>query len=298
MSSSHTSPPKPGGCRSRHSRPKLRSVVNRELPRERVANEVCVTAGGQVMTLRQEPEVGPNRPRGQRREVRAFSYGSRRRLLSRMASVDQHEAGLPLFLTLTYPREWSPDSRRWKRDQDAFQKRLVRRYPKAFGVWRLEFQERGAPHFHLLVWGIPRMDFDWLDAAWFETVESGDLRHLEAGCNCQKVLSWNGVMNYTAKYIAKEADEAEEHHEAVGRWWGVFGRDRFPFQTLQMTISGAGWYRLRRWVRRLAAGSGAQYRRLKKALQRRGLSAAAVGSSVFLPPTSALKLMHYACAPP
>jgi hypothetical protein len=56
------------------------------------------------------------------------------------------------FVTLTYPKIYANDWHIWKRDMEAFRKRIGRKYPHLIGYcWRMEFQERGAPHFHLIM---------------------------------------------------------------------------------------------------------------------------------------------------
>jgi hypothetical protein len=64
---------------------------------------------------------------------------------------------------LTYPDGFPGDPRRWKADLKAWFKRLHRRFPDAAGFWKLELEPRKrgihageiAPHFHLLLWGLP-----------------------------------------------------------------------------------------------------------------------------------------------
>ncbi len=140
-------------------------------------------------------------PFGLRKKITEFSKPSRRRLRLKMAIL--RRACLPWMVTLTYPREWDQDDRQWKRDLDVFLKRLKRQFPTVALIWKLEFQERGAPHFHLFLWGLPLDQlwserirnnpanlhnprfFDsfraWLSCTWFEVVGSGDEKHFRAG---------------------------------------------------------------------------------------------------------------------
>lgn len=94
-------------------------------------------------------------PRG---EVRRFSEASRRRMQRMLAMTS---ATPRYLLTLTYPDAW-PSARQAKAHLKTFCQRLER-VAEAAGrrlavVWRLEFQQRGAPHFHLLIFapdGLP-----------------------------------------------------------------------------------------------------------------------------------------------
>ena len=71
-------------------------------------------------------------------------------------------------------------------------KRLYERwrnhYGKPRGMWKLEFQERGAPHFHCFV-GLPECEEElraWLLRQWYEVVGSGDERHLFYGVDISR----------------------------------------------------------------------------------------------------------------
>lgn len=180
---------------------------------------------------------------GLRGSIQGFSRASRRRLLDTVNQVDRRCIGSMLFVTLTYPGQWPGSWRVWKGHLRAMVMRLDRRYPGIQLVWRLEFQERGAPHFHLLVFNVERIDIDWLSRAWFEVVGSGDLRHLAAGTQVQRVQSWRGVLYYVGKYMAKTAAVSF----ATGRVWGVIGG--LPVVLVVIPVSLCQFYRLRRVLR-------------------------------------------------
>ena len=104
-----------------------------------------------------------------------FSPRSRKRLLQLVASLDQ-DTRPPLFLGLTYPgQSWPSSPVVWHGDLESFYKRLCRKYPMCniAVLWRLEPQHRGAPHFHLLVFGVPYIPYQWVGAAWAD-ITSGD----------------------------------------------------------------------------------------------------------------------------
>jgi hypothetical protein len=92
-------------------------------------------------------------------------------------------------------------------------------------VWKLEPQRRGAPHFHLLLFGLEEgLSKDWLSRSWYEVVGSGDERHLRAGTRVEGIRSWRGVMSYAAKYLGKLESLPKDWLGGVGRWWGVHNR--------------------------------------------------------------------------
>lgn len=173
---------------------------------------------------------------------------------------------LPIFVTLTFPADY-PTIERAKRDLDAFLKRLARKFPEVAGVWKLEPQRRGAPHFHLLVWGA---DFEALQEfvplAWFQVVKSDDPNHLawhrgELGnSHCvQQIKTLGGVSWYINKYMSKEVGSQFDW----GRWWGVFHRDNLPLgEVVNMEVTEEKAIEFIRYMRRFAHIRSRDYRTL------------------------------------
>lgn len=167
---------------------------------------------------------------GIRGKVAGFSFASRRRLMRVIAKIPRKI--LPLFITLTYPGEFSKNDRIWKRNIDVFGKRWMREFPNSFIVWKLELQERGAPDIHLLVWGVKlsRKLMDWVSLSWYQVVGSGDPRHLAAGTRCEKIDSQRGAFAYVSKYTTKM--ERPEYQE-MGRAWGIIGRENYESKVIR-----------------------------------------------------------------
>lgn len=129
---------------------------------------------------------------------------------------------VPLFVTLTYPDNY-PDSRESKRHLQNFLKRLKRRWPDFGYLWKLELQQRGAPHYHIFMWGVPTENaYLTMAEAWYEIVGSKDPWHAVKGINIQEIECYHGAKSYASKYIAK-IDETEVP-EGLGRIWGYGGK--------------------------------------------------------------------------
>jgi hypothetical protein len=174
---------------------------------------------------------------------------------------------LPAFVTLTFP-EFYPTVQRAKRDLDTFVKRLVRQFPDASGVWKLEPQKRGAPHFHLLVWGASfRELLAFVPDAWYQVVGSDDPNHLAwhkgllGNSPCvQQVDSQRGVFWYASKYMSKEVGIM---FSDWGRWWGVFHRDNLPLgEVVNMEVTEEKAIEFIRYMRRFAHIRSRDYRTL------------------------------------
>jgi len=164
-----------------------------------------------------------------RGNITGFSNKSRMRLFKKLGKVDKSQ--LPIFITLTYPATFPTEKEIYKRHLDSFIKRLIYRFPKIAGVWRLEYQKRGAPHYHLMVWGLSegKVLQRYISFIWYKVVGSGDEKHLKAGTQVKRVRSWRGVMSYAAKYMAKPDDISEFN---CGRVWGMFNRSWLPMSTV------------------------------------------------------------------
>lgn len=173
-----------------------------------------------------------------RGRVREFSARSRSRL--RAAALDLGEFYDPdLLLTLTYPGDWrtvAPDGPSCRRHLKAFRKRLER-YLASLGVtdwsalWFREFQRRGAPHFHLLLWGAGLSCLDirqarrWLAVAWAELVAHPDPRefakHRKAGTGLEVCRSKSFA--YAVSYATKpHQKQVPDDFDRPGRWWGLW----------------------------------------------------------------------------
>jgi len=143
-----------------------------------------------------------------RGDITSFSARSRQRLRIKMANV--RKEARPLFCTLTYPNDWVFDPEVWKVHLDNFAKRLLRRYANVGAIWKLERQERGAPHFRPFVFGIedskPALNEfrEWLSQAWFEIVGSNDPKHLLAGAGVERLRTMGGAIRYVSGYASKE----------------------------------------------------------------------------------------------
>jgi hypothetical protein len=196
---------------------------------------------------------------GLRGEVTGFSKASRRRMLKLVTSLDRTRISVNemLFVTLTY-RDYEPDGRQWKADLAAWRKRAERRFGPLAGVWKLEPQERGAPHWHLLLrrdCGVTGGDMrlrERMVSDWLEIVGQGAT---EKGQKVERVRSWRGVMSYAAKYVAKSQTGAwvdQETGEVLkpGRVWGVWRSASLPIAYERLNLPRAVVHQVRRQVRR------------------------------------------------
>lgn len=226
---------------------------------------ISVEVQGSRIALRYKDNLKAKERRhgkSKRGAITAFSRKSRKRLLDLAASFDlaQVLAKRPvIFITLTYGQNW-PDAKTAKKHLDNFKKRIARFAPEASGIWRLEFQKRGAPHFHFILFNMPYLPKDVLAEAWGEIVgrefwdTSGDLIK-EPFTRIEALKTPRRAFYYLSKYVAKLPEEAvleDERSEDdsgfntvpyftaeewIGRFWGILNRDTLPFAELLETVS-------------------------------------------------------------
>lgn len=198
-----------------------------------------------------------------RGEVTGWSRKSRARMISRLATLDyaplMGRIEQPAMVTLTYPGDWenlAPNGEVVKKHLTSFFKRFERAWGETWvGVWKLEFQRRGAPHFHLLMappqgkaaGGTGRrkvlgegMKFRaWLSVVWADICGAkGEelLRHISAGTGVDyeegaKARNPRSAAQYFSKhgmYAAKEYQHSvpelwQKSGKSVGRFWGYRG---------------------------------------------------------------------------
>lgn len=199
------------------------------------------TAGSVVELVSRWQSATKATPHTTRGRVRCFSARSRSRLFRAMAAVNWDLLGDGFFITLTYPGAWSTstgehlDNDESKRHLRAFRSRLERKYGPVVAAWKMEFQRRGAVHFHLAV-VVPTVNHDvpedvaefrrWLSLAWYEVAGSNDGRHLVAGTQVQRLDHHPAA--YFAGYVGGSKGAKEYQHtvpegfENVGRFWGTW----------------------------------------------------------------------------
>jgi len=192
-----------------------------------------------------------------RGKIMGWSRKSRNRMQLRLGSLDWtplFEDGLePAMVTLTMPGNWEELA-----PTPAEFRRMVGRFRSAYadawgspstGVWKLEFQRRGAPHVHILMTppagvaqGMYPFEFrHWLSMAWARAVGAkGEdrLKHEKAGTGVDYVGEAYRNPRLIAKYFGKHGTfNAKEYQnqmpmlwlDAIDRgesgiqFWGVWG---------------------------------------------------------------------------
>jgi hypothetical protein len=213
----------------------------------KLGQQMKVTKKGHLFTL--ESINAGNQPAHlkdvERSEIHEFSAQSRSRLIREVSS---YGALSPVFVTLTYGKDY-PDPQTTKLHLKAFWRRIAKKHPDYWAVWKLEYQKRGAPHYHLLVYcikGKPRIDKDFLKKSWWQATGIPNLR-----TEIKKLRSHRGGIWYATKYLAKtevyqpvptKASEgagegALSDPPGPGRFWGIMSRKNCPDNKTEFMLS-------------------------------------------------------------
>jgi len=181
--------------------------------------------------------------RGKRGQIVGFSPEARYRLAKELSAIDWPVT--PAHITLTYGQNWPKDP---KAHLAAIRKFCMRDSGWC-GVWRLEFQKRGAPHFHLLLFGCTEASEDRFRRWWSRRSRNDSQHAFKATYRDAGRASW-----YLALHSTKDT---QAPRIKVGRWWGWIDRDRvrsFRRRENIGTLSLIQRYRLARIARRLTKG--------------------------------------------
>ena len=180
----------------------------------------------------QKEKEAQERPK--RGVVYGFSRKSQNNLRRGLSTIPDSEIMNAILVTLTYPSEFpAPEEYQiYKRHLDKFSKTLFRR--GFSGYWVLEFQKRGAPHFHLILFRKGQKRGQSLKAIkemvtrrWYECVGSGDYLHFKAGTQVKWPEDADASRGYVSKYVSK-GDQAAEEGTQVGRYWGRINAKEIP----------------------------------------------------------------------
>jgi hypothetical protein len=189
---------------------------------------------GHLLLRRTVTTAFANHNLGNRGEISGFSprSGSRMRRYLRTCAANYR-----VFVTLLYPAEYPHHGSVCKRHLDVLVKRIARmdsgENDEPLSVfWFLEFQQRGAPHFHLFVNRTIKKEV--LAVWWYSIVGSGDEKHLLAGTRIEWIRGGRYATTcYASKYAAKQEQKVvPPSFDLVGRFWGVYGDRRAMSATI------------------------------------------------------------------
>jgi len=206
---------------------------------------------------------------------------SRMRLLCKLNEIASRELpAWPKFITLTYPRELLPDWK-WAKYQLAhFFIWLFRKYGPFPCLWRMEHQEDGAIHYHIMAFRKGFLPWWEIAGAWDAMIGNQVDPWQSASTEVRGMRSWRQTSYYVSKYIAKDSEEAYWDIEN-GRHWGARYWRLMPVHRVLLPLTEGEFYAMRRFVKRYREAKGVRTRSFGTPLEFCHQSEA--GITVFMP---------------
>ncbi len=160
-------------------------------------------------------KTGPAKPPERKaNDIRTFSSNSRRRFIKQMAKINLQMYGKPLFVTLTYHNVYPDNSKDLQKQLNYFLTLLRTAKLRYHYVWRLEFQERGAPHFHLILFPLKESNPDKLYIyknnilkMWRTSLYDWDESMQLFSVDVKMLKGKKHIFQYISKYAAKKDNE-------------------------------------------------------------------------------------------
>jgi hypothetical protein len=160
---------------------------------------------------------------GERGKIKKYTKSSHKNFIEKLSnSIHQME----IIIHLTYPADYPTDGKIIKYHRKRFVQWINRTHDGGY-IWCLEFQKRGAPHFHVLV--DRQIPYQEVAEKWYDIVDSEDEKHLEAGTSVESIRNKEGMKWYMADYLSKwQQKQVPDDYVNVGRFWcasrGIDGR--------------------------------------------------------------------------
>ena len=208
---------------------------------------------------------------GKRGKIKIFSRASRKRLFEELHKLIFETV---TFITLTYPEDFPVTSKIYKAHLKEFRRRIEVKWGKISAFWRLEFQKRGAPHYHIMFFDCPPFDHFEISWVWKCVTHTWDMAHELLGANVRLITDGRQerlIAFYVGKYIAKVDERTENSYdEHTGRWWGRWNiEDEKPMEftlpdwqakravtfALDCRMGGTGWEPVDRTICTVFGGS-------------------------------------------
>jgi len=194
---------------------------------------------------------------GNKKRLAGWSRSSRNYLNRCLRSIVRGDTH-PYMLTLT-SQGYSEDTQVYHDQVDHFMISFERRFPDCSIVWRLEFQQRGAPHWHLLIYlseGEPPIlheDKHWIAGTWYGIV-GGDVSVMKYGTKLTDATDGEyaaKLKNYLLAFHHLKDNQVRDDIY-TGRYWGIRNKKGLNMGPIaQGTLVYKAFVKLRRIARKL-----------------------------------------------
>lgn len=145
-----------------------------------------------------------------RGNIKEFSKKSRFRLFQTLAKIKTDLSRNSLFITLTYHYGFENSENTFQEHLHNFLTKLRKFDTHVQYIWRLEFQKRGAPHFHFILFPGHIYDsfhhsnyINKVSLMWHKISDPNSHAHKKYGCLSKTIHNYREACRYLSKYVAK-----------------------------------------------------------------------------------------------
>lgn len=228
------------------------------------------------------PDLNPNKPLfrpgssgSKRGQVTEFTQKSRTRFRRRLATMKRAETAYTMALTLPGSDISGISHEMVMKAFKTLKGRLaaVPRFATVSGFWKRELQQRGAIHYHLILYGLTcptlRSDFQqWMVRQWNDLMCVNLTEKQKEQHRWWHARSENMEQVRSASYFVKYVGKTDEVGVLTGRWWGAFNQKALPISPKEVIeLSPPEAVRLHRLARkrRKKIANEARHRAIAKA---------------------------------
>lgn len=242
---------------------------------QRMAPEIRL-AGAVIQTRGRSSDRPEKREVGRRGNITEWSAKSRRELLLTINALDWDELGKDLhWLGLTSPGDNPADGATFKGWLKKFYLRWCKKWQQpAKGLWKFEYQQRGAGHVHLLlsmVEGVPYAEqYAWIKDTWQDITKG----NWDKGSHVER---WR--YGHPRNYLGRELMGGRKEYQhtvpdgqgSPGRFWGLWGG--FKVRWAEGELTQEQFYQATRQIHRAKRAVGRKIGRKWKPRKRPGAGA-------------------------
>lgn len=209
---------------------------------------------------------------GKRKKVKYHSSKSRNRQFQEFGMLDKKRVPNTLEIGLTFPgcfgKGYQPSPRRIKQ----YIGKLCGSLRDLFGgyvIWKLEYQKRGAPEYHVLYFypndehGKPCLSKkkikDYIKKRWIDILfyyredftmndkdfEKEKRKSIKGGIHIEKVDELSAMIRYVCKNVPKS--RIPDWH--YGTFWGSFNFDKFKAESINFNITIEDLFEIKRIIK-------------------------------------------------
>jgi len=202
------------------------NVAFSTVPKVDVVGNICVFENCVVFNHPLQNHHQNTPPERSVDDIKKFSEKSRKHLFNIFNCLEYSEYGIPCFVSATWHYDAPSERTALKSDLEKFVKMLKRGLPEFHAIWKLEYQKRGAPHFHFILLPLEKTEKmytpereKFIKEKWLSLKKCKCKSCASYGIKTVNCETYRMSISYISKEIAKVENNYFDHD--LGRIWGT-----------------------------------------------------------------------------